>query len=591
HTFEGISINTDKVMYAGKLVAVKDSARNAEFMSALQDQPWGDGTSSGQENEYLQPLFEALEIIVTEDPITSITVDEDGDIIVTYEDGETEEIDYPDQYPIIVADSEGNQYLVDEGGEATLITPDMVAAAEASNAEIANLESTISSDIANSLKFIIGENDYINNDSYYTYYNKKKIEIKIVKIDDNVDIDLTTITWKLENKEIPSKNDSPEIIEFTVDNTTLPKYSNNLLVLNNEGKALIKIKIKTYDAPVIKFDEDKLFKGEYFFDHGYEFTSIASNTYYNTILVGKKNDVYYAPVLGLDKDQAVTIQVIPDQFNGNIPYDPKFEVVFKPDLPGKVLINNQDSLILDGISLDNLTDINIKAIDYVDNNDIENLTPMHINVLIRSTREKVGMLEFYCAKKIDKEVELIYTMFSDETNYPSYLTDQVLSTFLTTNSMNQLFLNFTVSSTQYSCTTYTTTQMQGLTNQQIIDNLNNDKYGRTTPTGYSSTKDYFYLTNLDIPSLNNPNAYLGGFHKVGYPGGVQVKFRTTPYHETAEAATAHEFGHWLGLPHTWDSRGLVPVIHPNEGGTKDNFMDYKINRKKWLKVQLLNYTR
>jgi len=119
-------------MTSGKLVAVVDSARAGAFRSALEDQPRGGGTSSGLTNEQLLLLFNAYEAITTEEEIENIhTGGTDGPLIITCSDGSTQENNYPAQYPIIVADSEGNQYLVDEGGEATLITPDMVAAAEA----------------------------------------------------------------------------------------------------------------------------------------------------------------------------------------------------------------------------------------------------------------------------------------------------------------------------------------------------------------------------------------------------------------------------------------------------------------------------
>jgi hypothetical protein len=54
----------------------------------------------------------------------------------------------------------------------------------------------------------------------------------------------------------------------------------------------------------------------------------------------------------------------------------------------------------------------------------------------------------------------------------------------------------------------------------------------------------------------------------------------------------HELGHWLGLPHTFTSNSRIPiVVESSIGNTKDNFMDYNIKRKKWLKIQLLNYIR
>jgi hypothetical protein len=403
--------------------------------------------------------------------------------------------------------------------------------------------------------------------------------------------DLTKIKWKLAGKEIPSKDKKPNILVFRINATNLPKFSNDLLVLDSLGKTLIRLKIKTYYAPVVHFEEGPGFNGEYFFDRGYEFTSLASPTYYDTIQVGKNKETYYAPVMGLNKDQSATIKVKIDGFTDNVLNDKKFKIVFKPELAGKVKINGLDSLVLDATGLDNLRDITIKAINYI-NYDV--LTAMSINVYISSTREKVGMLKYYCAGKKTKTVTLIYTKLKDESSFPSYLTPTGLSQFLNNNSLNQFFLNVTVDSIHFTSKRYEAAIMNSWGNTQIIDSLNFEKFGvkhGVIPPGYSTTKDYFYITNLERPGPI-PGTHLGGFHWPGSPGGVQVKYTATQYNESAEEMTVHELGHWLGLPHTFDKNDKVTIIiEPNQGGTKDNFMDYNVKRKKWLKIQLLNYVR
>jgi hypothetical protein len=402
---------------------------------------------------------------------------------------------------------------------------------------------------------------------------------------------LTKIKWKLAGTEISAKDKQPNTLVFKINVINLPTFSNDLLVLDSLGKALIKLKLKTYYAPIVKFEEGSGFNGEYFFDHGFDFTPLAKPEYYDTIQVGKNKETYFAPVMGLNKGQTATIKVNLKDFRDNAIQDKNFRIVFKPEINGKVTINGSDSLVLDGTGLDNLKDITINAVDNIDK---DKLTAMSIKIFISSTREKVGMLKYYCADKKTKTVKLIYTKFKDESSFPSYLTPNGLSQFLNNNSLNQFFLNVTVDSIHFTSKRYEVAIMNNWGNTQIIDSLNSEKFGvkhGVTPPGYSITDDYFYITNLERLG-STPGTHLGGFHWPGSPGGVQVKYIATQYNESAEELTAHELGHWLGLPHTFEKNTHVTlIVEPTQGGTKDNFMDYNVKRKKWLKIQLLNYAR
>ncbi len=155
--------------------------------------------------------------------------------------------------------------------------------------------------------------------------------------------------------------------------------------------------------------------------------------------------------------------------------------------------------------------------------------------------------------------------------------------------MNQLFLDFSlVRDTLKS--KHTSTQVQKWAQVAILDSLDLEFFGTQSPSGYGIEKDYYYITNLEIKTSTGSN--VGAFHYTGGNGGVQMKYQTTAHGETAEEATTHEFGHWLGLPHTWESNSHISVIiNSTQGGTRDNFMDYKIKRKKWVKHHLLNYDR
>jgi hypothetical protein len=540
---------------------------------------------TGFTNEQVAKILGADTVIVLDGRIKTLEVNDEGQIVVTYNNGKEEVIEVEEGTKVLISDKDGEQYFVDNG----TVTKAGEAIANAENPE--EIELSTSSDIAKRLRFVIGQAIFSDNDSYYSIYNNKEIEVKVELADTSLTLDLSKVKWELAGKEIPSKDKTPNIVSFRINSINLPKLSNDLLVLDSLGKNLIKLKIRTYYAPIVRFEEGSGFNGEYFFDRGYEFPTLANPTYYDTILVGKNKETYYAPILGMNKDQTVTLKVLIDRFNGNILNDKDFKIVFKPEIAGKIKINGLDSLVLDATGLDNLNNITISASNFI-NKDI--LKAMSIKVCIFSTREKVGLLKYYCAEKIIKEVRLIYTKFKDEKSYPSYLTPNGLSQFINYNSLNQFFLTINIDSVHFVSKKYNVEDMSNWTTKQIIDSLNIENFGVKSPNEYAINgrkKDYFYITNMERPG-STPGTYLGGFHWTGSPGGVQVKYISTQYNESAEEMTTHEFGHWLGLPHTFEKNTNVPVIiEQTKGATKDNFMDYNVKRKKWLNIQLIKYDR
>jgi hypothetical protein len=55
---------------------------------------------------------------------------------------------------------------------------------------------------------------------------------------------------------------------------------------------------------------------------------------------------------------------------------------------------------------------------------------------------------------------------------------------------------------------------------------------------------------------------------------------------------AHELGHWIGLPHTFENNNTILVINSNQGGTNYNFMDnqdgFKSRKYQWDWINDIN---
>lgn len=140
---------------------------------------------------------------------------------------------------------------------------------------------------------------------------------------------------------------------------------------------------------------------------------------------------------------------------------------------------------------------------------------------------------------------------------------------------------------------YKTTDLSGKSSMAILGALAQDKFGSSGfPSGVKV--DTYFITNIDIGEL-------GGFHRTGDAGGVQLKWNGSSSGETQEEVTAHELGHWQGFPHTFrvlsttnKEQNIKPPfiwVTENEKGTNDNFMDYDVRRKTWFKFQLLEIDR
>jgi hypothetical protein len=447
------------------------------------------------------------------------------------------------------------------------------------------------------LRFVIDSVTYNNRGVYNTMHTNTTLLIRVEKVDTASRVKLKKIKWKLNGTSIPSPK--PDSLQLVISRANLPNENNSLTVYDSAGAKISELTIKVYYAPVVKFTEGRGYQGEYLFDKGYDFPPLAAdpnvNTRYQTITVGKNNDTYYAPVLGLLTGDSARIRVDVRDLANAAKADRKFKLVFKPRTNNIVRINNRDSLVVDGPSLNSLTSISVLARNPINGN---TLTSMIIDVLVQKTRKLVGQLEYYCAVPEQKVVRLIYTKCSDEGSYPTYLPHVSLQTFLNEHATNQLFINFRVDTLQFPVRR-TTAFFQALNNTRpIMDTLERLKFGPGGARGVlqvDEDNDYYFITGLSIPRPNG--AQLGGFHATGGEGGVQMQFIASSYGETSNELTAHELGHWQGLPHTWETNAWVNVriagtALPTGGGlTGDYFMDYNVRRKRWFKIHLLNYRR
>jgi len=444
-------------------------------------------------------------------------------------------------------------------------------------------------------RFLVNGKDYSCGSTYVTLYTGKKLEIKIQSSDTTYRFD--KIKWLLEGKEIKAKDGNPATVDIDITPAALSRKNNIIEVRDSLNKKISALKIKVYNAPYVEFSKSSRYKGEYLFDMGYEFERLASPDYYDTIHVGKSNMIYYAPVLGLDKGQSAELRVNVKDFPSFAEEDENFQVVIKASKNGFVIINGSpDSLVLNAMQLSSLKHVTIEAKDYL------NTTNLHIYAYLPSIGKKIGLIEYYCREKIIRNVHLIYVKFKDETRYPDYLDYNKLQAYLNTYAMNQLFLNIIVDTVNVNLSltkkrlyekvdSIMKVNKSGDFNQKIYIILIREIYNQKRLVETSPTDDIYLITNLERGDT-------GGFHGVGVRGGLQLKCNRSAIGETPEELTAHELGHWLGLPHTFRVNSVTGKVQDfpkgftwiteKEGETWDNFMDYNVRRKTWFRFQLLH---
>jgi hypothetical protein len=248
-------------------------------------------------------------------------------------------------------------------------------------------------------------------------------------------------------------------------------------------------------------------------------------------------------------------------------------------------------LELNAINFNNLTNIKVKSEGVLDVGNI------HIEAIIPDAKKRIGLVEYYCRNINPRFPKLVYVKFKDETSYPSLCHNQ-LQTFLNTSATNQLFLNMTID-TVHLYIDEKKSVFESMENRELLSRLE-ISLGRKNPQSLSNAIDWpktytvYFITDLVLKG-DNVGDFKGGAHRVGAAGGFQARL-PAGIRETPQTVTAHEFGHWQGLPHTFRKyNGRIQNIPPpftplteNTGGTTDNFMDYGVRGKTWVKLQLIN---
>jgi len=538
-----------------------------------------------------------IDFVVPENPAGGYDP-ETGQVVIYTTDGqEAGRFDVPKNengeavFPVSVKDKDGKVYEVgkkegEESVESSTGKPEKQAV------EISEVVTSLGPKDSK-VSFKVNNTVYGDGGKYTMLASAKIPDIQVIT-KDSVKADVYTYTFDGKKKInlALSQKDSTSYLKLSEHAENLKDGSK--VTVTKDNKKVAELKIETYDAPVVKFDLGNNYTGSYFFDKGFDEQATLKNPlYYDTIQI--KNSTYYIPVVGINVRTEANIKVNLKDFDNKINNDTTFRVVIKARRNGLIAFNNQsDSIVLNGNELNILktNGLIIKSLQSVNG---QRLTPTFIDIIIQSTRKIIGKLEYYSADMSPKKITLIYIKFKNESNFPNIIPNN-LQTYLREQSLNQLFVKCSIDSIHATINLnrsyFTGNRASSNVIMRILQDSIFDKIGN------KNSDDYYCITDLDITKPDGNK--LGGAHYTGSMYGYSVK-NNSMIGETDEEFIAHELGHWLNLPHTFEALNNIPIINSNNpastgqrGATEnngDNFMDYNLRRKRWFKIQLINTQR
>jgi hypothetical protein len=306
------------------------------------------------------------------------------------------------------------------------------------------------------------------------------------------------------------------------------REATNLTIKISQGEdEIFKTKIKIYKNPIIEFEVNS-YDGTFGFDNADYNALEESGDYENLSMLGYSNKDYYVPWVSIPNNNSIQLDINVRKLKRNAQKDDNFKVRFIPSA-SNISINNQDSLVLNYDQLNSQNSIQIN----VDGNTVEDFdNPDYIGVYNQNGKI-IGKLAVI---RKDKAIKHIHFIYVDNGNGTGNLIDHnTIMNFLNKNSHNQFFVKWknigvdTIQTNLNSTQTASRGALMDITG--IYMSQNTDMFGEVK----------CFITDIEVIT--------GGGKARGVTG--QGKENVALFKNASKEDAAHEFGHLLGLPHTF----------------------------------------
>jgi hypothetical protein len=387
---------------------------------------------------------------------------------------------------------------------------------------------------------------YFYSSQLYRIVQNKSVYLKIHKKQDT--LALSKLYWKIDKKKLCTGIDSCKV--------DLSKSGSVSVEIYDDKGLLTKMSVEIYRKPVVVFEANSNFKGEYGFDDGHRFSPLKTD-YENLKLNG--ND-YFVSYLTLLDQQTVTLKLDINSLSSDAQKDKNFKVTFKSTDSSSITINNRTSIVMSYNQLKATPQITIKSSQFVSFN---YNSPESIQAFDQNG-DLIGKLRVLCNVASEKQVVFIYVNHGN--GYPTIPRADLFS-FVNTKSHNQFFrkwiplANATYVDTLNLKKAYSNNASAFTSGSKILDSLKYH-YLKSLKINYLTNAYYFFITTINATSSSGGK--LGGVAQTR--GALGVIFDGGALEEAA-----HELGHNLSLEHPFDP-AVAPRVIPQ--GTTKNFMDY-----------------
>jgi hypothetical protein len=367
-----------------------------------------------------------------------------------------------------------------------------------------------------------------------------------LRLNGHVDSLETKLIWNVDGKEACKGKAECEI--------DLSNKGNNKIKVLLDKLLLIEVAVNVYKNPVLTFERDGGYAGQYGFDDAQQSELQKAGDYTKLKLNGAD---YYVPLLTLNSSQRIDVKVKPTDLVKDASKDSQFEVTLKPST-AEITINNLPELKLNYNQLNALSTITIAS-------SVQAAASYTAQAYIEALDQKnnvVGKLYVICNKVPLQDIVLVYVNIG---NGFSSIPASDFVDFFNTRSHNQFFKNWHLLryDTMDISKDYKAHKSKYTSRDSVLLNLKAfyEKY-KNNGSSLDLRKKYLFVT--DILVYNSTGQQVGGLAYIGdcyaaiFSGGALEE-------------AAHEIGHDLRLYHTFDPSLGARTIP--QGKTK-NYMDY-----------------
>ncbi|MBL6445697.1 fibronectin type III domain-containing protein [Fulvivirga sp. 29W222] len=540
--FTNIKINKNYRMIEGFLYSMQSSIddyiRQWREEHADQDSTTNDGghtntpdsTNTNGDTDYINYDGE----------IDSVYVNDGGLIVVVDENGDTETFEPDEDGGTTFVDASGDVWHVDENGEV-------------SDNEVSDIIVN-SDDNKDKGYYLMIPNDttkYKNGDELVLIRHKGELPLAVYSDIDTLNIE--TLQWKIAGSETCKGKSNC--------NVDLSEKGNYKIEVFNGSEKVLRMNLNIYKKPIVVFENDRNFDGDYGFD-GAGYIQLRNAGDYEKLNFNGTD--YYVPVMTFLPNQTATIQFYAKGLENAAKKDRDFKVTLK-STNGKITLDFQDEITIPYDQLAGLSNPRIPVIIQIPNTNTIGRVDKHEYIVATDHKgELLGKIAISYGKIAStKDVKFVYVNRGN--GCPSWSVDDFLN-FTNLKSHNQFFRNWHL----HGVDTLDITEDFKKRNSKY---LNSETALETLKEQYKSKFDienthYFFLT--DIPVKGEDGGIVGGQAYTG--GAFGALYNVNNSEPVARESTAHEFGHLLGLQHPFSSKEVGARAIPK--GTTKSYMDY-----------------